>query len=194
MMQTIDRTRYNLGGAGQGSGKNAGNPQLNSVLAAVADDLLGQRNVAIASANATDLATAITLVNEIKAALNRTSATQSAPVLNAGANEPYDIDTAGYNLTVEIDGVNRVFSFVASDFVDPTAATAAEIVGALNSRGYLAFGASASVTAGPKVTLTGQVGGTHTLNGVAGGAQTALTFPTTAVRGTGFVPNLAVVG
>jgi len=53
---------------------SGGEPSLASALRDIADDLSKQQTATIASADATDLATAITLVNEIKAALNAASA------------------------------------------------------------------------------------------------------------------------
>ncbi len=60
---------------GTGIGRGSGAPNLATTLQEVADDLLAlnaaaNRPATIASIDATDLAEAITLVNEIKAALN----------------------------------------------------------------------------------------------------------------------------
>lgn len=65
-MATI-KTTYNSGGSDQIPAQGNANA-LATVLRELVDDNL--RANAIASADATDLATAITLVNEIKAALN----------------------------------------------------------------------------------------------------------------------------
>jgi hypothetical protein len=59
--------------------EGSGEPSLADALRDVADDMAalngsGNRPATIASADATDLATAITLVNEIKTALNAVSA------------------------------------------------------------------------------------------------------------------------
>lgn len=64
---------------GRGESQESGVPTLKTILNEVADDLAalnasGNRPAVIASADASDLATAITLVNEIKAALNAVAA------------------------------------------------------------------------------------------------------------------------
>lgn len=68
-MATIT-TRFGSGGANLAPGGNQGQPSLATALRDIADDLAQVEATAIASADASDLATAITLVNEIKAALN----------------------------------------------------------------------------------------------------------------------------
>ena len=52
-----------------------GRPNLADALRDIADDLAAGKAATIAAADASDLATAITLVNEIKAALNAVAST-----------------------------------------------------------------------------------------------------------------------
>ena len=61
-------TNFGVGGANLTPGGSAGTPTLADALRDIADDL-GDRT-GIVSADASDLGTAITLVNEIKVALN----------------------------------------------------------------------------------------------------------------------------
>lgn len=131
------------------------------------------------------------LVNELKAKINAGSSSPAGPVLVAGAAETYNLSSAVV-LTVEIDGTNRAFTFRASDFASPAAATAAEAAGALNSRGYIQFGVEAVDNAGT-LELHGLPGANHSLQGVAGGANAILLFPTTQVDGVGFVPEVVAV-
>ena len=67
----IIKESFGSGGANLTPGDSAGSPSLATALRDVADDV----NFALVSANASDLATAITLVNEIKVALNATKKT-----------------------------------------------------------------------------------------------------------------------
>jgi len=59
---------------GSGLGPNSGGPSLATALRDIADDLNGVQVGAVTSPNATDLASALTLLNEIKAALNAVAA------------------------------------------------------------------------------------------------------------------------
>jgi hypothetical protein len=69
-------TEFGSGGAGLNPNGSTGTPTLAAILRDIADDL-GDRT-GILSADATDLASAITLVNEIKTALNLTVRTTKA--------------------------------------------------------------------------------------------------------------------
>lgn len=62
--------KANSWGMGANIGAGADTPNINTTFRDVADDLAGIQPTAISSQDATDLASAITLVNEIKAALN----------------------------------------------------------------------------------------------------------------------------
>jgi len=66
-MTTIKTNTFD---AGAGIAAGHGEPTLANTFRDVADDLAAVQPTAIASPDASDLATAITLVNEIKAALN----------------------------------------------------------------------------------------------------------------------------
>jgi len=66
-------TKFGSGGANLTPQNSAGTPTLAGALRDIADDFTGLQIAAIASADATDLATAQTLVNEIKAAINATA-------------------------------------------------------------------------------------------------------------------------
>jgi len=59
--------------AGRGISKESGAATMREILEEVADDLAALQPAVLASAAAVDLATAITLVNEIKGALNATA-------------------------------------------------------------------------------------------------------------------------
>ena len=59
-----------FGSGGRGLTPNTGNVSLATALRDICADLAGLKPAAVASANATDLATAITLVNEIKTRMN----------------------------------------------------------------------------------------------------------------------------
>lgn len=65
---------FGVGGSGIAPRGGHGKPALVTILNDVADDLAGLQIATIASADASDLATAITLVNEIKASINVTAA------------------------------------------------------------------------------------------------------------------------
>ena len=67
---------YGSGGGHMSPTGHDDQPSLASVLRDIADDLADRST--IASADASDLATAITLVNEIKAAMNNTVRTTKA--------------------------------------------------------------------------------------------------------------------
>lgn len=67
--------KTNFGAGGRNIAPHGqGTPTLASALRDVADDLAGMQTVAIASPDATDLASALLLVNEIKVALNTIAA------------------------------------------------------------------------------------------------------------------------
>jgi hypothetical protein len=185
---------YTEGGRGIGSGTTARHKRMENALRAIAADLLGGRNAEILSADAVDLATALTLVNEIKAALNAVSSTVAAPLLPAGGAGTYDLSGAGeLVLTVVVDGVTLVHTFQAAEIAVLTAATAAELAASINSRGdFISAGVVAQDNAGT-LELIGNLGGAASLQGVAGGANATLAFSTTAVPGTGFVAKLTAV-
>lgn len=63
-------TNYGTGGSGLTPRGSSDTPSLATALRDLADDAAALQVATIASADASDLATAITLVNEIKAALN----------------------------------------------------------------------------------------------------------------------------
>ena len=73
------RRDYAEGGAGIGT-KSAQHERLGTVLRGLVDDISARTTAEITSADASDLGTAITLVNEIKAALN----TASSAALSVG--------------------------------------------------------------------------------------------------------------
>jgi len=184
---------YTEGGQGIGSGTNARHKRLENAFRAVAADLAGGRVAAIVSPDAVDLATAQTLVNEIKAALNAVSSVVAAPLLAGGAGT-YNLSAAGaLVLTVVVDGVTHVHTFQGSEIAAPAAATAAELAASINSRGALVgAGVVAQDNAGT-LELIGNLGGAASLQGVAGGANASIGFSTTAVNGTGFVAKLTAV-
>jgi hypothetical protein len=68
-MATIT-TEFGSGGSNLAPNEAQGAPTLAGTLRDIADDLVLLKVATIASANASDLPTAITLVNEIKTALN----------------------------------------------------------------------------------------------------------------------------
>lgn len=191
---------YTEGGAGIGSGTTAHHKRLEDAFRAIADDLALSRSAAIASPDAAAAAGAapdaaeflvvVTLVNEIKAALNAVSSTVAAPLLTAAAGT-YDLSAAGaLVLTVVVDGVTLVHTFQSAEIAVLTAATAAELAASINSRGLLiAAGVVAQDNAGT-LELVGNLGGAASLQGVAGGANASLSFVTTVVSGTGFVAKL----
>lgn len=57
------------------------------------------------------------------------------PQIRAGVAEPYNFPTLPAALVLAQSGVATTFTFAASDFYDPTVATAAELVRALNDAG-----------------------------------------------------------
>ncbi len=67
---TAIKISFGSGGGNITPSNSQGTPDLATTLRDIADDLDGIQVGTIASADASDLATAITLVNEIKAALN----------------------------------------------------------------------------------------------------------------------------
>lgn len=75
-MATLVVTEAFGGGGANLAGVASGEPNLAAVLRGLADDI-GDR-AGITSPNATDLASALVLVNEIKAALNSTRRVESA--------------------------------------------------------------------------------------------------------------------
>lgn len=64
------KPNFGAGGANLVPGGSQGKPSLADVLRDIADDLADGQVALIASPDATDLSTALTLLNEIKAALN----------------------------------------------------------------------------------------------------------------------------
>lgn len=72
-MATI-KADFGFGGANLVPLSSGGEPTLAEALRDIADDLNGLQVATIASTDATDLASALTLVNEIKASLNVTAA------------------------------------------------------------------------------------------------------------------------
>jgi len=185
---------FTEGGRGIGSGTTARHKPLEKAFRAIAADLGNGRVAAIVSPDAVDLATAQTLVNEIKAALNAKSSTVAAPLLPASGAGTYNLSGAGaLALTLLVDGASLLFDFQAGDFANVAAATAAECAAAINSRGLLVgAGVLAQDNAGT-LELIGNLGGDKTLQGVAGGANAVLGFATVAVNGTGFVALLTAV-
>lgn len=196
---------YNVGGSGQGSGKGATQPRLVDVIRGLASDVAraGAGSFAIASADAAVAAGAtptkaefdvvVALVNEIKAALNASSAAVSAPLLAAGGGGPYDLSAAGaLALTLTVDGQTFTFQFLSTDFANPAAATAAELTAAFNSRIDPALNVLAQDNGGT-LELIGGLGDQHSLAAVAGGANAVLGFSTTAVVGSGFVASVQAV-
>ena len=191
---------YTDGGAGIGSGTTARHKRLEDAFRAIAADLAAVRSAEITSPDAAAAAGAaptaaeflvvVTLVNEIKAALNAVSSTVAAPLLVGGAGT-YNLSAAGaLVLTVVVDGVTLVHTFQASEIAVLAAATAAELAASINSRGALvAAGVTAQDNAGA-LELVGGLGGTHSLLSPPTGANVAISFSATAVNGTGFVAKL----
>ncbi len=68
------RSDYGEGGAGVGATKSAQHERIALVLRGLVDNDLARTTATITSPDATNLATAQTLVNEIKASLNAASA------------------------------------------------------------------------------------------------------------------------
>lgn len=62
--------KFGSGGTNLTPGGAAGTPSLATALRDIADDLANGKAATIASTDAVDLASALTLINEIKAALN----------------------------------------------------------------------------------------------------------------------------
>lgn len=93
--------RFGFGGSNVVPGGAQGIPGLADALRDVADDLQGHQPQAIISANATDLGTAQTLVNEIKVALNAIA--PSKGTVRGTAQAPFNI-AAAQTLTVAVDG------------------------------------------------------------------------------------------
>lgn len=69
----VIKKNFGYGGANVVPLGSGGSPTLAEALRDIADDLAGKEIAAILSADATDLASAITLVNEIKGAINATA-------------------------------------------------------------------------------------------------------------------------
>lgn len=121
------------------------------------------------------------------------TATQAA--LTDGSNAPYNL-TNGWTLILAIDGGSPfAVPFSTGQFANIAAATAPEVAAALNT--YFAansIGAVATVTSGPKVTITSNKAGTASQVNVTGGlANGAFGFSTSPVTGTGNVANIAAV-
>lgn len=117
----------------------------------------------------------------------------SAAALTNQNNATYGL-ADGDTLTVQIDGGStQTVTFHSSEFVDISAATAAEVVAVLNAS---LVGASASVASGPKVTITSDKKGTGSSVHVTGGSANAsgkLHFSTSAATGSGNVSDIGAV-
>ena len=70
------RSDYGEGGAGIGATKSAQHERIALVLRGLIDDIAGSKAAEITTADATDLPTAIALVNDIKAKLNAVEAAE----------------------------------------------------------------------------------------------------------------------
>ena len=171
-------------------------PRLGKILQEFAGDVAKTILSEVTSPDAVDLATAITLVNEIKANINALASAPSGASLTSAA-ETFDLSQGSgqFNLQVRNDKGVHLFAFEDADFATPTAATAAEVVAALNQR-LQALGKGLVVTedAG-KVVLTNVTEGSDVGLEVSAApsddANVALGFSTTEVFGTGFVPDVA---
>jgi hypothetical protein len=69
----VIKENFGEGGANMTPNDSAGDPSLAVVLLEIADDVEGLQPAAIVAADAADLGSAITLVNEIKAKFNSTA-------------------------------------------------------------------------------------------------------------------------
>lgn len=222
--------RFGFGGSNVVPGGAQGVPGLADALRDVADDLQGHQVQAIISPDATNLATAQTLANEIKVSLNAIAASKGS--VKGTAQAPFDIEPA-QTLTIDVDaggadtvtfdaaagvldgiagpydlsevsalGVNIRWKldngaevdtqFVAGDFSNPAAATAAEITAAMNAD---VTGTPVSDNAGT-VRITSPTRGTAGRVEIIGGnARVVLGYTDTnkLVLGTGDVADIDAV-
>jgi len=79
-MSITVKANFGSGGTGLTPSNSAGNPSLAQVLRGLITDIGAVRVATVTSTNASDLATAITLVNEIKTKINAAAAVSATVV------------------------------------------------------------------------------------------------------------------
>lgn len=79
-MSITVKANFNSGGSNATPGNSAGNPSIATVLRGLITDIGAVRVATVTSTNASDLATAITLVNEIKTKINSAAAVSATVV------------------------------------------------------------------------------------------------------------------
>lgn len=111
----------------------------------------------------------------------------------AGRNSvsgPYSL-TNGMELLVVVDGLpSQTITFLTADFVNISAATAAEVRDAIN---YQLVGGRATIAAGAVRIESDTKGTSSTIRVTGGTANAVLQYATTQVAGTGDVANLGAV-
>lgn len=114
----------------------------------------------------------------------------AAATVTCGNAETYNFTGGGQTLTVEIDGgATQTVTFQVGDFVAPAAATAEEVVIAMN-----AALVGCNCTGTTDVTITSDTKGTGSYVQVTGGTANAiLNFSTALNQGTGDVANIDAV-
>lgn len=132
-----------------------------------------------------------TLVVTIDGGSPATATFTATAAARESGSDTWNLD-GGAVLTVEIDGGDeQTIEFVDGNFVDPTAATAAEVAAVINAQ---ITGAQAEVTNTDRVTIRSDKRGTDSGVNVTGGtANAVLSFTTGNVAGTGNVANIDAV-
>ena len=138
------------------------------------------------------LANGQTLVIDIDAGGNATATFSATDAHRDSANGPFVL-TDGMVLSFTANGVTVAATFTTGMFVSIGAATAAEVVAAINAKIATLFPsprAVASVVGSAVRIATTKLGTGASLNVAAGTATTAMTFTTGALAGTGIRINI----
>lgn len=118
-----------------------------------------------------------------------------APSMVSGAPETYNFSGAPLTMTIEVDGVSALITFVGADFAVPSAGLASEVVLRINTDFGSAIASVVNISGKDYVQLDSSING---LNGSikvteGTGANAILKFSTSELKGTGNVGDLSAV-
>lgn len=135
-----------------------------------------------------------TIITKVDGGSNHTATVSATAASRTSGNGTFNISD-NQTLQIAIDGGStKTKTFSASEFVDNTAATAAEVVASLNA--FFAantLGAVATVSVSAVVITSNRKGTGSNVNVVGGTANSALGFTTGSHAGTGNVANVLAV-
>ncbi len=110
--------------------------------------------------------------------------TTAEPVVSL-SEAPFNLDD-GMTLNVTVDGVSEVVTFATGDFVDINAATAAEVVAAMNAD---LTGSPATAVGNAVQVASSTTGETSKVQVTGGTANAVLDFPTELSQGASFIDS-----